>query len=61
MNETSTPETIHVGKPDWLSYQRLFETVGGVGGYLQLKQQEPQLLKLILESFGIDLEKGERP
>lgn len=45
--------------PDWIGYQRLFETVGGVGGYFELKNREPRLLKLILESFGIDLSEGE--
>lgn len=60
MNEStevkqSPPDIIHVGRPDWMCYQRFFEVVGGVEGYFRLRDHEPRLLKQVMESFGITL------
>lgn len=56
-NEVTTPS-----KPDWLVYQRFFEVVGGVGGYLELRNNDRLMLNKLLEAFHIDLsESGDHP
>jgi len=44
-----------VNRVDWLTFQRMFEATGGVGGYLQLKQSDPEMLQQLLASFHIEI------
>lgn len=36
-----------------------FNTVGGVGGYVQLKHIDPDMLRKVMESFNIQLDREE--
>lgn len=52
----ATPAREIHAQPDWLIFQRFFEAVGGVGGYLLLRENSPNLCQEMMEAFGVTVE-----